>query len=174
MPYSAEARPTTSSVIDHHRGPSGSSRQPTRSTPYTPVLTMAALITAETWLGASGWARGSQTWTGTAPALVRNPATRSSQATVAGPPVGGSRGDGGEVDRARLRGQHAEAGDEQQEADGGSSTAYQSPAPRTSGRSRWSASTSAVDAERHHLPGHQEGHDVAGLGDQLEPEHEES
>ena len=119
MPYSAEARPITSRTIAHHGGPPGSRRQLTRSTPYTPVFTIAALITAETWLGASGWARGSQTWTGTTPALVRNPATSSNQATVARPPVGGIRCDGAELDRARMGGQHTEAGDEQQEAEVG-------------------------------------------------------
>ena len=44
---------------------------------------MAALITAETWLGAAGWARGNHTCTGTMPALVANPAASSTNATDA-------------------------------------------------------------------------------------------
>ncbi len=44
---------------------------------------MAALIRAETWLGASGWARGSQTCMGTMPAFVANPRMSATKATVA-------------------------------------------------------------------------------------------
>ncbi len=53
--------------------------------PYTPSFTIAALITAETWLGASGWARGSQTWSGTSPALVAKPMSSNRKAAI---PVG--------------------------------------------------------------------------------------
>ena len=38
-----------------------------------PSFTMAPDIRADTWLGASGWARGSQTCRGTIPALDPNP-----------------------------------------------------------------------------------------------------
>src|SRR5512139_331051 len=39
-----------------------------------PSLTMAADMSADTWLGASAWARGSHGCSGTAPALDANPA----------------------------------------------------------------------------------------------------
>src|SRR5215831_16856678 len=38
-----------------------------------PSLTIAALINADTWLGASAWARGSHGCSGTAPAFEANP-----------------------------------------------------------------------------------------------------
>ncbi len=41
---------------------------------------MAADMRAETGPGASGWARGSQTWSGTAPAFEANPTTASTNA----------------------------------------------------------------------------------------------
>ena len=45
-----------------------------------PRLTIAPDISAETGLGASGCARGSQTWSGTAPALEANPMRTSTKA----------------------------------------------------------------------------------------------
>jgi len=33
------------------------------------TLVITPLISAETWLGAAGWASGSQTWSGTSPAF---------------------------------------------------------------------------------------------------------
>jgi len=38
---------------------------------------------AETWLGAAGWASGSQTWAGTKPAFVPKPTRPSRKATPA-------------------------------------------------------------------------------------------
>src|ERR1035437_8794363 len=38
-----------------------------------PVLIMIPDMTADTWDGATGWARGSQTWNGMAPAFVAKP-----------------------------------------------------------------------------------------------------
>ena len=52
-------------------------------------MTIAALIGADTWLGASGWARGSQTWTGTSPAFVAKPPANRANASEALAPVGG-------------------------------------------------------------------------------------
>ena len=43
---------------------------------------MAALISAETGLGASGWARGSQACMGTSPAFDPNPADVSRNTAV--------------------------------------------------------------------------------------------
>ncbi|CKU53532.1 Uncharacterised protein [Mycobacterium tuberculosis] len=42
-----------------------------------PRLTIAALINADTGLGASGWARGSQACSGTRPAFEPNPTSVS-------------------------------------------------------------------------------------------------
>ena len=41
--------------------------------PYTPRFTIAADISADTWLGASGWARGSHACSGTMPGLRPEP-----------------------------------------------------------------------------------------------------
>ena len=56
--------------------------------PYTPIVTIAALIAAETWLGASACARGSHTCIGTRPALVPNPRTSRTKASAAAPEPG--------------------------------------------------------------------------------------
>ena len=52
---------------------------------------MAALMTADTWLGASGCARGSQTCRGTIPALLANPTISRANATDAVPESAGTR-----------------------------------------------------------------------------------
>src|SRR5260370_27943558 len=58
-----------------------------------PSFTMAPDISAETWLGASGWARGNHTWSGTTPALEPNPANaaRNTTAPVTDPRDGPAR-----------------------------------------------------------------------------------
>lgn len=52
-----------------------------------PRLTIAALINADTGLGASGWARGSQACSGSSPAFEPNPA-RVSANTMSRTPLG--------------------------------------------------------------------------------------
>jgi hypothetical protein len=46
-----------------------------------PVLIMTPDITAETWDGATGCARGNQMWSGNAPAFVAKPTSKSTSAT---------------------------------------------------------------------------------------------
>jgi hypothetical protein len=48
-----------------------------------PVLTITPDMTAETWLGAAGWASGSHTCSGMNPALVPNPTTASTNSRPA-------------------------------------------------------------------------------------------
>ncbi len=48
MPYTADTAPSARSSSPHHAGPPGSRRIVTRSAPYTPIFTIAALITADT------------------------------------------------------------------------------------------------------------------------------
>ena len=50
-----------------------------------PRLTIAALISADTGLGASGWARGSQACNGTRPAFDPNPATVNANTAIRAP-----------------------------------------------------------------------------------------
>src|SRR4051794_7378865 len=47
------------------------------------MFTIAADISADTWLGASGWARGNQTCRGTIPAFEPNPARHSTKTSPA-------------------------------------------------------------------------------------------
>ena len=65
--------PAATTSAGHRRA--GRSRP--AASPYTPRLTIAADIRADTWLGASGCARGSQTCSGTRPAFDPNPASAS-------------------------------------------------------------------------------------------------
>ena len=53
-PYSADAAPTSSSSTAHQRGPGPINTRSIRMIPYTPKVTIAALINADTGLGASG------------------------------------------------------------------------------------------------------------------------
>ena len=72
---------------------------------------MAPDMSAETGLGASGWALGSHTWKGTTPAFDPKP-TRASTKTSAshtGRQVPGMDGDGGERLPAGVGRQHQEA-----------------------------------------------------------------
>src|SRR5690606_31320271 len=73
IPYTADTTPMARTSHHHQRGPPPSRSNPTRMMPYAPRLTMAADISAETWLGASGCARGSHACSGTAPALDEKP-----------------------------------------------------------------------------------------------------
>src|SRR5271166_2452411 len=77
----AERAPSAITRSHHHVGPPPSRPMPTRTMPYTPRLTMAADIKADTGPGASGWARGNQTCKGTAPAFDPKP-TRASTKEV--------------------------------------------------------------------------------------------
>ena len=69
----------------HHAPPARARHRadPSRRAPRrrSPSFTIAPLISAETWLGASGCALGSQTWTGTTPALAPKP--RSARRNIA-------------------------------------------------------------------------------------------
>src|ERR1035437_8907041 len=47
-----------------------------------PVLIITPDMTAETWDGATGWARGSQTWNGMAPAFVAKPTQTRTRAML--------------------------------------------------------------------------------------------
>ena len=60
---------------------------------------MTPLISAETWLGAAGWASGSQTWSGTSPAFDPAPNEHEHQHQR-----GDQRGE-----EWRMRGWHAKA-----------------------------------------------------------------
>ena len=67
--------------------------------PYTPKVTIAADISAETWLGASGWARGSQACSGRMPAFEANPikvSANTSPAVVGESVVAATRNAGNE------------------------------------------------------------------------------
>ena len=145
MPYVADTAPSATTTNPHQAGPSGSRRNATSSAPYTPILTIAALITAETWLGAAGWARGNQTWNGTAPALVANPAISSAKAIDAWRDLGST---------ALMASKPVPPPSAASTVKPSSSSpklrwviaAYQSAADRTSSRSRCSVSTSTVEA----------------------------
>ncbi len=50
-----------------------------------PVLIITPDMRADTWLGATGWARGSQTCSGITPALVPKPSSASRKTSVAAP-----------------------------------------------------------------------------------------
>ena len=54
-----------------------------RTNPYTATLVITPLIRAETWLGAAGWASGSQTCSGTRPAFEPAPTSASASTTAA-------------------------------------------------------------------------------------------
>ena len=108
-------------------------------------MTIAALIAAETWLGASGWARGSQTCNGTRPAFNANPNASATNAT--------SRAAAGGVAAAMSSKPMlpAPAASRARPASTARklawvSTAYQARAGRTEGRLAWSAATSTVEA----------------------------
>ena len=51
---------------------------------------MTPLMSAETWLGAAGWASGSQTCSGTRPALEPAPISASTRTTAATAAAGGA------------------------------------------------------------------------------------
>lgn len=107
---------------------------------------MAALINAETGLGASGWARGSHACSGTAPALDVNAAatsTNTSPRSVGDTPCAPAR-------RAAKVSPPACAAKTENPTSRRISprwviTAYQAPACRTEARSRCSASTSSSE-----------------------------
>ena len=96
--------PAPAATTSRRRPPSPPSRsKPTRMMPYTPMLTIAADISAETLLGASGCARGSHACSGTIPAFDPNPipvATKISPATVGDSPPAASRRAGNEPSTA--------------------------------------------------------------------------
>jgi hypothetical protein len=81
MPYRADAAPRVSTSSHHQRDPPPSRSNPTRITPYTPRLTIAADSIAETGDGASACARGSHTCSGTRPDFDPNPASTSTNTT---------------------------------------------------------------------------------------------
>jgi hypothetical protein len=54
-----------------------------------PSLIITPDMSAETWLGAAGWASGSQTCSGITPALAPKPRARSPKARPAAPGVSG-------------------------------------------------------------------------------------
>ena len=58
-----------------------------RTKPYTATLVMTPLISAETWLGAAGWASGSQTCSGTSPAFDPAPSSTSARTSADRPGV---------------------------------------------------------------------------------------
>src|SRR6266498_285989 len=55
------------------------------SKPYTPTFSITPDISVETWLGATGWARGSHTRSGITPALVPHPTSASRNTTTRTP-----------------------------------------------------------------------------------------
>src|SRR2546428_11050532 len=75
-PRTALAAPQAKSVQPQAAGtPRTTSR--VRSRPYAPHFSITPESRAETWLGATGWAAGSQAWDGARPILVPKPANAS-------------------------------------------------------------------------------------------------
>jgi hypothetical protein len=72
-----------------------------------PALTIAPLSTAEAGVGAAGWASGSQTCSGTSPALMPKPATRSAMVRPLAAPAPRAHPQAA-CCRRRHRQQHAE------------------------------------------------------------------
>src|SRR4051794_33514170 len=71
----------------HQVGPAPRISTMNRTMPKIPALIMTPDMTAETGEGATGWARGSHTWSGTIPAFVPKPTTnKRNSASRVGPP----------------------------------------------------------------------------------------
>ena len=112
--------------------------------PYTPRFTIAADISADTLLGASGWARGSHACNGTIPAFDPNPipvATKTSPATVGDSPLAASLSAGNDPSTAFA--ENTSSPTMMATRPRWVITAYQRPARATAGRLRCSATTSS-------------------------------
>ena len=73
MPIAAVSAPAPMVTSPAQAGSAGSSRKPNSAMPYAPRLTTSPDRNAELSAGATGWASGSQTCSGTRPALNPNP-----------------------------------------------------------------------------------------------------
>ena len=144
----------------HHQTGSSSKSKVTRSTPYSAVLSMTPLMSAETGDGAAGCASGSHTCSGTSPALAPKPSSARQKATAAqaGDSCRAAHGVEGELPAPALH--HAER---QQDAD------------RPEMRDQQVEKAGAADLgdavlrrdeevrrQRHRLPRHHEGVSVVG------------
>ena len=123
-------------------------------------------ISAETWLGAAGCARGSQTWSGTTPALVAKPAERQEEQRRSrrAVEVARRRAQGREVERPGPLGQGQERDEEQGRPSVGHHHVEQP-------RARVLAipvvgDDEDVAGERHAFPAEEEGQRVAGAADE--------
>ena len=146
-------RPGPAPTSHHHRGPPPSRSRPTRTRPYTPMFTIAALISAETWLGASGCARGSHTCSGTMPGLGREPGQGSDEHHVRAPP-GTARRPRNSVEglAARARGEQGEPGQDRGEAEVGHHR-VPDPGRRHLGAAPVLGEHQHQRGQRHQLPG---------------------
>ena len=81
----AVALPIASTTMLHHHAGVPSRSNAMRTKPYTATLVITPLISADTWLGAAGWASGSQICSGTRPALepAPNSARQKTSAAIA-------------------------------------------------------------------------------------------
>src|ERR1039458_10424935 len=82
MPRRPLTAPTAKTAYPHHHGPPPRRSKAKRTNPYTAVFNMTPDISADTGLGAMGWARGSQRWRGIRPALVPNPTNANKKINV--------------------------------------------------------------------------------------------
>ena len=127
-----------------------------------PSLIITPDMSAETWLGAAGCARGSQTWSGMMPAFEPNPIRASSEDRV---PRCRRRGRGGraevgEVERGRVRAQAAGTREQEGQADLGHAEIPAGGPHRL--RLVALRQDEEVGRQRHALPHEQERHHVVG------------
>ena len=92
MPISAVPSPRNRVSQPHQAGAAlrGATNSQLRMMPYRPALIMAPESRAEMWLGAAGWASGSQTCMGAMPALAPKPSRDSTNRTEASGTTGPS------------------------------------------------------------------------------------
>ena len=159
-PNSALNRPIPSTSAPHHHSPVWSRSKVTRSTPYTAVFSISPLIIAETGEGAAGCASGSQTWSGTSPALAPKPSRARRKATVAhaGRERRPSHRIEGELPAATL--QDPEAEEDAERADVGDEQVEEAR-PANLGNAVLGGDQE-VRAEGHRLPRHHEEVGVVG------------
>src|SRR6185503_9616153 len=74
--------PSSGTSAPHHQAGEPSRSKTMRTKPYTATLVMTPLISAETCVGAAGCASGSQTCSGTSPALEPAPISASTSTTA--------------------------------------------------------------------------------------------
>ena len=126
-------------------------------------MVITPLIRAETWLGAAGWASGSQTCKRHKAGLGAGAdedqdQDQARQGLTGGPDVGKGIAAGGAGKQAEGEQQRERAEARHDDVDVAGAAVV---------GSRWCAITSAQDDERHELPGEQEGEGVVGEDDKV-------